>query len=94
MHDDEIIRRIERFPFRRAPVAAEWRNKGYTLLHAETGRPIARLRPYGRDELMEIRYWSLSKQRWAAVGPFGCTVVPLAEALQIIASEPIFWVGI
>ena len=93
MHDDEIIRRIERFPFRRAPVAAEWRNKGYTMLHAETGRPIARLRPYGRDELMEIRYWSLSKQRWAAVGPFGCTVVPLAEALKIIASEPIFWVG-
>jgi hypothetical protein len=94
MHDDEIIRRIERFPFRRAPVAAEWRNKGYTMLHAETGRPIARLRPYGRDELMEIRYWSLSKQRWAAVGPFGCTVVPLAEALKIIASEQIFWVGI
>jgi hypothetical protein len=31
MRDDEIIRRIERFPFRRGPVAAEWRNKGYTL---------------------------------------------------------------
>ena len=59
MRDDETIRQIERFPFRRAPVAAERRNKGYTLLHAETGRPIARLRPYGRDELMEILYWSL-----------------------------------
>jgi len=94
MRDDETIRRIERFFFRRAPVAAEWRNKGYTLLHAETGRPIARLRPYGRDELMEIRYWSLSKQRWAAVGPFGQTVVRFDEALQIIASEPIFWVGL
>jgi len=43
MRDDEIIRRIERFRFRHAPVAAEWRNKGYTLFHADTGRPIARL---------------------------------------------------
>jgi hypothetical protein len=93
MRDDEIIRRIERFPFRRAPVAAEWRNKGYTLCHADTGRAIARLRPYGRDDLMEILYWSLWKQRWAAVGPFGSTVVPLDEALRIIAGEPIFWVG-
>jgi hypothetical protein len=33
------------------------------------------------------------KERWAAVGPFGQTVVPLDEALQIIASEPIFRVG-
>jgi hypothetical protein len=71
MRDDEIIRRIERFPFRCGPVAAEWRNKGYTLLSADTGRPLARLRPYGRDDLMEILYWSLWKQRWAPVGPFG-----------------------
>jgi hypothetical protein len=94
MSNAETIRRIERFPFRRAPVAAEWRNKGYTLLHADTGRPIARLRPYGRDKLMEILYWSSRKERWAAVGPFGSTVVPLDEALRTIADEPIFWVGI
>ncbi len=93
MRNDDIIRRIERFPFRRAPVAAEWRNKGYTLFHADTGRLIARLRPYGRDDLMEILYWSLWRERWAAVGPFGRTVVPFNEALRIIAAEPIFWVG-
>ena len=90
MRDDEIIRRIERFPFRRGPVAAEWRNKGYTLVSADTG-PSAR--KDGRDDLMEILYWSLWKQRWAPVGPFGQTVVPLDEALRIIAGEPIFWVG-
>jgi hypothetical protein len=103
MCHDDIIRRIERFRFPRAPIAAEWRNKGYTLFHAGTGRPIARLRPYDaarlaapyrRDDLMEVRYWSLRRQRWAAVGPFGSTVVPFGEALQIIAAEPIFWVGI
>jgi len=54
MRDDDIIRRIERFPFHRAPVAVEWRGKGYTLFHADTRHPIARLRPYGRDDLMEI----------------------------------------
>jgi hypothetical protein len=94
MRDDDIIRRIERFPFRRAAVAAEWRNKGYTLCNADTGAPVARLRPYGRDDLMEILYWSLWKERWVAAGPFGRTVVPLDEALRIIAFEPIFWAGI
>jgi len=49
MRDDDIIRRIEHFPFRRGPVAVEWRNKGYTLINADTGRPLARLRPYGRE---------------------------------------------
>ena len=93
MLDDEIIQRIESFPFRRAPVAAERRRKGYTLVHAETGAPIARLRPIGRGDQMEIFYWSLRKQHWAPVGPFGRTVAPLDKALRIIASEPIFWVG-
>ena len=54
MRDDEIIRRIECFRFRHGPVAAEWRNKGYTLVNAGTGRPLARLRPCGRDDLMEV----------------------------------------
>ena len=94
MLKDEIIRRIESFPFRRAPVAAERRNRGYTLLHAETGAPIARLRPVGPDDQMEILYWSSWKQHWAPVGPFGRTVAPIDEALRIIAFEPIFWAGL
>jgi len=93
MHDD-IIQQIEHFRFRRAHVTAEWRNKGYTLFAVETGRPIARLRPIGRDALMELFYWSLRKERWRPLGPFGQTIVPLDEALRIIAGEPIFWVGI
>ena len=91
---DDIIQQIGRFRFRRAHVIAEWRNKGYTLFAEETGQPIARLRPIGRDDLMELFYWSLRKERWRPVGPFGQTIVPLNEALHIIAGEPIFWVGI
>jgi hypothetical protein len=94
MRDDEIIRKIERFPFPRAPVVGEWRNKGYTLLHAQTGRPIARLRPLGRDELLEIFYWSSRRQRWAPTGPFGRTAAPIDKALRIIASADIFWIGV
>jgi hypothetical protein len=94
VRDNDFIEKIERFRFRRGPVTAEWRNKGYTLIHAHTGRPIARLRPYGRDDLMEILYWSSWRERWAAVGPFGSTIVPLNDALHIIAAEPIFWVGV
>jgi two-component sensor histidine kinase len=34
---------------------------------------------------MEILYWSLSKQHWAPVGPFGCTAAPLDPSLTIAA---------
>ena len=94
MRDDDIIRRIESYRFPRAPVTAERRNRGYTLIHADTGAPIARLRPFGTDNRMEIFYWSAWKQRWAPVGPFGRTVEPLDEALDIIAHEAIFWAGL
>jgi len=51
----------------------ERRNRGFTLIHAETVVPIARLRPIGRDDLVDILYWSLWKERWAPFGPFGRT---------------------
>jgi hypothetical protein len=47
------------------------------LFHAETGVPIARLRPIGRDNLVDIIYWSLWKERWAPFGPFGRTAAPV-----------------
>ena len=50
MTDDDIIQLIETFNFDAGPVAVERRNRGFTLIHAETGVPIARLRPIGRDE--------------------------------------------
>jgi hypothetical protein len=36
-------------------------------------------------------YWSLWKERWAAAGPFGRTVLSIDDALQFIAHEDIFW---
>jgi hypothetical protein len=73
MTDDDIIQLIETFDFDAGPVAVERRNRGFTLIRAETGVPIARLRPIGRDDLVDILYWSLWKERWVPFGPFGRT---------------------
>jgi hypothetical protein len=85
MRDDDIIRRIERHRFPRAPVAAMRRNRGYTLLHTDTGAPIARLRPIGPDDQMEILYWSAWKQHWAPTGP---SAAPLCPSTRLSTSSP------
>ncbi len=88
----DIVQRIERFRFPRGAVVAEHRNRSYTLYHALSGSPVARLRPTGCSDSVEILYWSAWKQRWAATGPFGRTVLPVDDALDFIAHEDIFWV--
>ena len=71
---------------------AERRNRGYTLHHALSGAPVARLRPTGRKDSVEVLYWSAWQERWATTGPFGRTILPIDEALHFIAQEDIFWV--
>ena len=88
---DDIIQRIERFHFPRGAVVAERRNHGYTLYHALSGAPVARLRPTGPNNSVEVLYWSAWKERWAATGPLGRTVLPVDDALHFIAREDIFW---
>jgi hypothetical protein len=88
---DDMLRRIARFRFAKGPVRAEQRNRGYSLHHADTGVPVARLRPTGRDDRVEILYWSSWKEKWAPTGPFGRTVLPLDEALRVIEQQAIFW---
>jgi hypothetical protein len=89
--DDAIIQHIETFRCARGALVAERRNRGYTLYHASSGAPVARLRPTGRDDSFEVLYYSLWKERWAATGPFGRTILPIDDALQFIACEDIFW---
>ncbi len=88
---DPIIERVERFRCRKGTLCAERRNRGYTLYHAATGAPVARLRPTGPDDRVEVLYWSLWKARWAPTGPFGRSILPIDDALKFIASEDIFW---
>ena len=94
MTDDEIIQLIENFAFDAGPIVVERRNRGFTLIHAETGLPIARLRPLGRNDLYEILYWSLWKEQWAPFGPFGRTALPVEQAVRVIAEASIFWAAV
>ena len=91
MAEDPIIQRIESFRCRRGQLFAERRNRGYTLYRASSGALVARLRPTGQDDRVEVLYWSL----WKNVGPTlahsGAPYLPLNQALKFIASEDIFW---
>ena len=91
MTEDPIIQRIESFRCRRRQLLAERRNRGYTLCRAGSDALVARLRPTGQDDRVEVLYWSLWKDCWTRAGPFGRTVLPLDQALNFIASEDIFW---
>jgi hypothetical protein len=88
---DPTIQRIESFQCRRGSLSAERRNRGYTLYRANAGTPVARLRPTGQNDQVEVLYWSLWKERWTNAGPLGRTVLPLDDAPRLIASEDIFW---
>ena len=88
---DPIIRSIESFRCRRGRLSAERRNRGYTLYYAGSSAAVARLRPTGQDDRVEVLYWSLWKEKRTRAGPFGSTVLPLDDALRFIESEDIFW---
>jgi hypothetical protein len=88
---DAIIRQIEDFRCPRGTLFVERRNRGHALHDASSGAPIARPRPKGRADTFEVLYWSLWKERWAATGPTGRTILSLDEALEFIAHEDIFW---
>ncbi len=68
---DPITQHIEGFRCRRGQLAVERRNRGYTLYRAASGVPVARLRPIGQDDRVEVLYWSLWKERWTSAGPLG-----------------------
>ncbi|MFV2069113.1 MAG: hypothetical protein ACC645_19265 [Pirellulales bacterium] len=73
-------------------VLIEKRSKGYSLFREDNGRPIARLRPSGKGDSVEILRWS-HRERWERIGGFGRMVMPLEESLQYIARDPmgVFW---
>ena len=64
--------------------------------HSITPSPVRRSPgsgpPDARARDVEVLYWSAWKERWAATGPFGGTILPVDEALHFIAHEDIFWV--
>jgi hypothetical protein len=87
---DPILERIRAFDCRRGGgVAVQRLNRGCSLSSAATGVPIARLRPTGQGDAVEVLWWH--RGRWTAIGDFGGVILPLDQALDYIANEPLFW---
>ena len=71
-------------------VEVVWANRGYTLYSLRTGGRVARLRPTGKGDDVQVRWWR--REAWGNPRPFGREVMPLGEALEVIASEGFFWI--
>ena len=90
---DTILGRITAFnDAKGGGVLIEKRSTGYSLFREKNGRPIARLRPTGKSDLVEVMWWS-HRDKWEQIGDFGPMVMPLDEALKYVAKDPmgIFW---
>jgi hypothetical protein len=85
---DAMLERILAFERARGGgIVAERVRRGYSLLRAASGDPIARLRPTGRGDEVEILWWH--RRRWGSIGDFGGLIMPLDKALEHIASDPL-----
>ena len=89
---DDMRVRIEAYPWpaRRGGVEVVRANKGYTLYSLRTGGPVARLRPTGQGDGVQV-LWR-RREAWGNPGPFGREVMPLDEALKFIATEGFSWI--
>ncbi len=87
---DPMRERIEAFSQARGGgVVVHKAGRGYSLTSQHTGAPLARLKPTGDADKVQVLWWN--GQRWAASGPFGIATMTLGAALYYIASEPHFW---
>lgn len=88
---DAMLERIQAFNRARGGgIVIEKAARGYSLRSERGGAPIARLRPTGDGDKVQVLWWN--GERWRASGPFGIATMPLDKALDYIASEPAFWI--
>jgi hypothetical protein len=90
---DKILDRIEAFNQEQGGgVIIQRAAKGYSLFREENGRPIARLRPTGKGDQVEVMWWS-HRDKWEQIGDFGPMLMSLDEALLYIAKDTLgcFW---
>jgi hypothetical protein len=90
---DAILARIEAFnEARGGGVLIRKQARGYSLFREDTGEPVARLRPTGKKDQVEVMWWS-HRDKWDQIGDFGPMTMALDEALDYVAKDPmgIFW---
>lgn len=88
---DAMRARIEAFAWPRGGVTVTRAGHGYSLRSVRTGQPVARLKPTGADDKVQVLWWN--GERWGASGPFGIATMPIDKALTYIAAEPDFWIN-
>jgi hypothetical protein len=90
---DDVLTRIQSFnEANGGGVLIRRAAKGYSLFRADNGQPVARTRPIGNDDDVEVLRWS-HRDKWEQIGDFGPMIMPLEEALNYIARDPMgcFW---
>src|SRR4051794_16030299 len=69
VESDPVLERIAAYRWPPGGVTARRVKRGYSLFSARTGAPVARLRPLGDGERVEILWWR--RDAWGSAGPFG-----------------------
>ncbi len=90
---DEMLARIEAFNEKQGGgVLIRKAAKGYSLFRADNGKPVARLRPTGKGDLVEVMWWS-HRDKWEQIGDFRPLTMSLDKALSFIARNELghFW---
>ena len=91
MNADAMRKRIEEFNRARGGgVIVRKVGRAYTLLSERTGGSVARVRPTGDGDTVQLLWWN--GERWGASGPFGVATMALDRPLDYIANEPAFWI--
>lgn len=85
---DAIVARITAYRWPRGGIEVERARDGYTLYSRRSGAPVARLKPTGRDDQVQL-YWR-RRDTWAPPGDFGPVIL---NALAVIATEDFFWIN-
>ena len=87
---DAMHEHLAAYRFPRGGVEVVQAKGGYTLYSRRTGGPVARLRPIGESDRVQVLWWR--RDAWGAPGDFGPVIMPLDEALAFVASEGLFWI--
>jgi hypothetical protein len=90
---DSILNRILTFNQKKGGGVAVCKGgRGYSLFREDNGQPVARLRPTGAADRVEVMWWS-HRGKWEQVGCLGPMVMSVDEALDYIARDPwgCFW---
>ena len=92
MAEADVTReRIAAHPWPRGGVEVVRANRGYTLYSRRTGGRVARLKPTGEGDDVQVLWWR--RDAWGAPGAGGPVIMPLDRALGFVATESFFWIN-